>query len=362
MLSDRERCLPADLRSVFVAEVTLEGGNSIQRGKPLKGRVAIHATNGSTKMSDVSVSFTHTKHHPWAVDHARTSGDPDFDGLLCQWSGMSSEIISVEPSSYIFKKKDDDDSSVWSYTNLHPSRHGPLTAAKPYLDFELPIPTTAVPNFLSYYSSAEAVLGLSLTVTYSRDAANCIDGANGLNKYDAFEEPEDERTADDVSRKEDGLWDSYTPVGEPIQSHTLWRRTLRLTATVPLVVLGDISERPAEHYLTPGQPSPVILASPADVVFPPVRPVITEEPLANTSARLMRAEGTFDPIQSRRNFNNHTLLFAQDTAPNPAARYNNGDYVGLLWKKKVVAEERGILSTIVQGEGQDSQHRFVVAP
>jgi hypothetical protein len=313
-------------------------------------------------MSDVSVSFTNTKHQPWAVDRATTSGDPDFDGLLCQWSGMSSGIISVEPFSHVFKKKDDDDSSVWSYSSRHPSRRGPLTAAKPYLDFELPIPTTAVPNFSSYYSSTEAVLELSLSVIYSRDAADCISGANGLNKYDAFEEPEDERTADDVSKKEDGLWDSYTAVGEPIQSRMLLRRMLHFKATVPLVVLGDISERPAQHYLTPGQPSPIILASPADVVFPPVRPVITEEPLVNTSERLMRTDGTFDPIQSRRNFWNHTRLFTQDKAPDPAAHYNNGNYAGLLWKKKVVSEERGILSTIVQGEGKDSQHRFVVAP
>jgi hypothetical protein len=169
-------------------------------------------------MTDVSVSFTDTKHQPWAVDRATTNGDPDFDGLLCQSSSVSSEIISVEPFSYIFKKKDDDDSSVWSYSSRHLSRRGPLTATKLYLDFELPIPTAAVPNFSSHYSSTEAVLKLSLTVIYSRDAADCISGANGLNKYDAFEEPEDERTADDVSKTEDGLWDSYTAVGEPIQS------------------------------------------------------------------------------------------------------------------------------------------------
>jgi hypothetical protein len=82
---------------------------------------------------------------------------------------------------------------------------------------------------------------------------------------------------------------------------------LHLKATVPLVVLGDISERPTQHYLTPGQPSPVILASPADLVFPPVRPVITEEPLVSTSERLMRTDGTFDPIQSQRNFWNQII-------------------------------------------------------
>jgi hypothetical protein len=62
------------------------------------------------------------------------------------------------------------------------------------------------------------------------------------------------------------------------------RHTLRLETTVPIVVLGDISEQPAEHYLTPGQQLPVILASPANVVFQPASPAITEEPLAPTSA------------------------------------------------------------------------------
>jgi hypothetical protein len=58
------------------------------------------------------------------------------------------------------------------------------------------------------------------------------------------------------------------------------RHTLRLETTV----LGNISEQPAEHYLTPGQQLPVILASPANVVFQPASPAITEEPLAHTSA------------------------------------------------------------------------------
>ena len=32
-LADRERCLPEALRSVFIADVTLEGGNVVQRGE-----------------------------------------------------------------------------------------------------------------------------------------------------------------------------------------------------------------------------------------------------------------------------------------------------------------------------------------
>ncbi|KAJ6452260.1 hypothetical protein C8R45DRAFT_1223588 [Mycena sanguinolenta] len=350
-LDNRERCLPADLRSVFVAEVTLDDGNIIQRGRPLKGRVSVRATNGSTKMSDISVSLTSTKTPHWAVERATTGGDPDFNSLLCSWSGISGrEAISVHSYSHVFKKKDDEEDS-FSFLNGYTSRHGLLTDAKPSLEFELPIPITAIPDFSSYYGSTNTALELSLTVVYSRDAAECITGADTYKKYASFE---DEPTADDVSRLEDGLWDSYTPVGEQVRS-SLWMRSLDLKTTVPIVVLGDISERPVEHYLTPGQPSPVILASPADVVFPSAQPVIIEEPLANTSARLMHSEGTFDPYQSRRNFHNWTKLFAHHETPNPAAQYNQGNYAGLLWKKKLVAEERGITVAVDEGD----QHRFV---
>ncbi|KAJ6452262.1 hypothetical protein C8R45DRAFT_1041062 [Mycena sanguinolenta] len=346
-----DECLPGDLRSVFVAEVTLDDGNIIQRGRPLKGRVSVRATNGSTKMSDISVSLMSTKTPHWAAERATTGGDPDFDSLLCQGLGISRGVISVESSSRVFKKKDEEDSS--SFFNGYTSRKGLLTETKPSLDFELPIPLTAIPDFSSYYSSVNNALELSLTVAYSRDAAECFMGADTYKKYVGFK---DEPTADDVSKLEGGLWDSYTPVGEQVRSSS-WMRSLHLTTTIPIVVLGDISERPVGHYLTPGQPSPIILASPADVVFPSAQPVIIEEPLANTSARLMHSEGTFDPYQSRRNFHNWTKLFAHHETPNPAAQYNQGNYAGLLWKKKFVAEERGI--TVTADEG--AQHR-VVAP
>ncbi|KAF7361152.1 hypothetical protein MSAN_01147000 [Mycena sanguinolenta] len=349
-LDDRERCLPGDLRSVFVAEVTLEDGNVIQRGNPLKGRVTVRATNGSTKMSGISVSLTNIRTPHWAAERATTGGDPDFNSLLCQWSGISGQgVISVDSFSHVFKTKDEEHS--FSFTDNYPSHHGVLTEAKPFMDFELQIPSTAIPDFSSYYSSTETALELSLTVAYSRDAAECIMGADAYKRYIAFE---DEPTADDVSRLEDGLWDSYTPVGEQVRSN-IWLRTLTLKTTVPIVVLGDISERPAEHYLALGQPSPIILASPADVMFPSAQPVIIEEPLVNTSARLMHSEGTFDPYQSRRNFHNWTRLMAYNEIPDPSAQYNQGNYAGLLWKKKLVAEERGI--TVTADEG--AQHPFV---
>ncbi|KAF7361156.1 hypothetical protein MSAN_01147400 [Mycena sanguinolenta] len=348
MLDDMERCLPADLRSVFVAEVTLEDGNAIHRGSPLKGRVTVRATNGSTEMSDISVFPFLAETFHWPVERATTGGDPDFNALICHWRGFrSSEAISVDSYSYLFKTTDGKD--PFSFPNDYPGGYGLLTEAKPYLDFELPIPTTTIPDFPSYYNSMVTALSIQLTVSYSLDAAKCILGADRFKRY--TRDVEDERTAKD--RLEEGLWDSYTPVYEE-EVHvdsTLWMRSLILKTIVPIVVPGDISEQPVEHYLTPGQPSPIILSSLADgVVFLPAQPVIIEEPLADTSARLMNSEGTFDPYQSWRITTYHEV-------PDPAAQYNQGDYAGLLWKKKLAAEEN-LKETIVAVDEGD-QHRFV---
>ncbi|KAJ7762713.1 hypothetical protein DFH07DRAFT_956613 [Mycena maculata] len=176
----------------------------------------------------------------------------------------------------------------------------------------------------------------------------CIDG---IDKYAALDDELEHST--DSAKTEEGLWDSYTRVGQPIYTSQR-RRTLRLKATVPLVVLGDISARPAEHYLKPGLPSPVILPAQGDVVFPAAHPVTIEEPLANTSARLMRAEGTFDPynsgVHSRRP---HWQMGGRDQ-PDHSRHYNPGNYAGLLWKKKLVAEE-GDLAGVVCGSRSGSR-------
>ncbi|KAJ7749019.1 hypothetical protein DFH07DRAFT_829387 [Mycena maculata] len=350
-----ERCLPEELRSVFVAEVTLDEGNVVQRGQPLKGKVTVHATNGSTTMSEISVSFTMTRIQHWATEQATTGGDDNFS---CQSESRTHGVISIDDSHYAFRKEDDN--SVWTSSFHYPSCRGPVTPARPYFDFELKVPETTPPDFSSYYSSEETVLGLELSVLYSSDVAVCIDG---IDKYAALDDELEKST--DSAKTEEGLWDSYTRVGQPIHT-SQWRRTLRLKATVPLVVLGDISARPAEHYLKPGLPSPVILPAQGDVVFPAVHPVTIEEPLANTSARLMRAEGTFDPSNSGIH-SGHWHMGGRDQ-PDPSRHYNQGNYAGLLWKKKLVAEERGILPAqsagagVAHGENADGQHRFVMIP
>jgi hypothetical protein len=83
-------------------------------------------------------------------------------------------------------------------------------------------------------------------------------------------------------------------------------------------------------------------------VFPVAQPIFTEEALANTSARLMKA-GSTDPFHQDQQFMNWTRRQCRDS--HPTEDYRGGNYAGLLWRKKVVAEERGILPVVDRGEG-----------
>ncbi|KAJ7477258.1 hypothetical protein B0H11DRAFT_2030447 [Mycena galericulata] len=352
--SDMERCLPEELRSAFYAE----------RGKSLKGKVTVHAvTNGSTTMSAISATLIPRLNHRWATEQATTGGDENFNVSTCLRKSINTGVISIGHYSSVFKEKD---SNNYEWVNHQPSTSGSLTSAKPYFEFELQVLQTAAPDFLSYYSSGEASLELQLTVLHSQDAAVCI---HGVDKYAPVVD-EGSATQDDAAKTEEGLWDAYTRVGEPVDTRPAdwWRRNLILKTTVPLVVLGDISARPVEHYLTPGLPSPVILPAQGDVAFPAAQPEVIEEPLVNTTLRLMRSDGTFDPYEAQRQFWNHTRLhrFGRDMPPDPVSSYNQGIYAGLLWKKKVVADERGLWppqSTATDVARDDNtQQRFVVTP
>jgi hypothetical protein len=92
-------------------------------------------------------------------------------------------------------------------------------------------------------------------------------------------------------------------------------------------------------------------------VFPVAQPIFTEEALANTSARLMKA-GSTDPFYLHQQFN-RTRPQCRDS--HPTEDYRGGNYAGLLWKKKVVAEERGLLPVVDRGEGGNGQQPFSAA-
>ncbi|KAJ7698897.1 hypothetical protein B0H17DRAFT_1129452 [Mycena rosella] len=357
-LADRQRCLPEELRSVFVAEVTLEEGNVVRGGQMLRGKVTVHATNGSTTMSDIRITFRATTNEHWATAQAVTGGDDKFEPSS---QGLGRPVC-VDEYAYVFKEKDGTTPSVWRSPSLSPSLQSRLRVAKPYFDFELEVPKSAVPDFSAFYSSVENWLELRLDVLYSQDADICMNGVDGSRCADA----EDENPTDDAFEKtEEGLWDSHTPVGQAVEPRNC-RRRLYLTGKVRINVLGNISTQSVDHYLKSGLPSPVILLPQADVVFAVAHPATIVEPIANTSARLLSPQGTFDPHQSRLNFYNFTRRAAR--APGPSSRYNGGSYTGLLWKKKVVAMERGILlseAAEFEAEAQGEiggQHAFVVTP
>ncbi|KAJ7441477.1 hypothetical protein B0H11DRAFT_503221 [Mycena galericulata] len=313
-------------------------------------------------MSDIVATFATTNDNRWAMQQAETGGDRDYRKLLCEES-RTRGVVSADAFPSIFQMD----------TDLHDSStHGRLSTDEPYMDFELEIQPSAAPSFPSYYSSGEASLELSLGVLYSEDASVCIGGEKYSSTF--LDAQKAEQTAAEAARNEENLWNSHTPVGqrfEPDKPGIDYRRRLKIVATVPLVVLGDVSARPVEHYLHPGLPSPIILAAQADSdpVFPIPQPKIIEEPFENTSARLMRSEGTHDPTPppNRSRFGFGRILnmqYPRDT-PDPANHYRTGPYAGLLWKKKVVAAERGLLpvpaAEVAQVE-DNGQQGFVVAP
>ncbi|KAJ6536596.1 hypothetical protein DFH09DRAFT_1178912 [Mycena vulgaris] len=282
-----KKCLPDELRSLFTAEVILEEGNVIQRGEPLKGTVSIHSTNGSTTMSDISINFATSNSYHWAIEQAGRGGDLHYRKLVCQGSGTRG--LSIHSFPWVFQKDGGDNSS---------SRHR-LAADNTHFDFELQIPQGAAPDFQSYFSSGSASLELRLGILYSEDVSACIDG----DKYSraTLDSQRAKTAAKQAAHDEEQLWNSHSPVRERVETHKpveppiQYIRRLDLIATVPLVVLGETSARPVEHYLKPGLPSPIILVPETAGEFPVAQPEIVEEPFETTSARLMRSGGTYDP-------------------------------------------------------------------
>ncbi|KAF7356413.1 hypothetical protein MVEN_00974100 [Mycena venus] len=360
---DLEKCLPEVHRSAFAAEITLDEGTVAQKGRSLKGRVTVRRTkDGSTTMSDLSVKLVTSSRDHWVQAAAAAGGDVEFYNAtsgLCNPSSVSRELCAEsERFAHVFYENDDDGKvrPVRLYSVTTSTTNKTITPAHSHLDFEIQVPHDWPTDFSSYYSSNENQINFYLSVLYSQDVAECI--RPGLVSEDEME------TADDAAKTEEGLWDPYTRVGKPI-STSRQQRQMRLQATVPITVVrgGPVPARPIVHYLTPGALAPVLrsgahLEMPAS--FPPAQPVFTVEALANTSARLMQP-GSTDPYQKHQQFMNITRL--RRDYPDPTRNYQKGNYAGVLWKKKVVAEERGILPLRTEGvDGGEDQLPFSFAP
>ncbi|KAJ6490160.1 hypothetical protein DFH09DRAFT_1208862 [Mycena vulgaris] len=309
-LDNVKKCLPEELRSLFTAEVTLEEGNIIQRGELLKGTVTIHSTNGSTTMSDINIGFATSNSYHWATEQAERGGDLHYRKFVCQ--GSETRGLSIHSFPWVFQKDGGDSFS-----------HHRLAADNTHFDFEFQIQQGAAPDFQSYFSSGSASLELRLGVLYSEDVSTCIDG----DKYSraTLDAQRVKMATEQAAHDEEQLWNSYSPVPErvealePVEPPIQYIRRLDLTATVPLVVLGEISTQPMEHYLKPSLPSPIILVPETAGEFSVAHPEIVEEPFETTSARLMRSGGTYAP---RDRFKGGVAWssFPRDT-PDPAKRY-----------------------------------------
>ncbi|KAJ7248675.1 hypothetical protein C8J57DRAFT_1475427 [Mycena rebaudengoi] len=359
-LDDRRRCLPEEFRSVFTAEVTLEEGNVVQPGTLVKGKVTFHSTNGSTDLSDIDVYAGMSNDYHWAAEQAENGGDPDYRKSVCQ--GTHTRGITPDAYPWIFQKE----------LNSILGGHGRLHADQPFFNFEVQVPHNAAPDFRSYYSSVGAALELSLGVVYSEEAATCI--TDGKYSRPDFVAQRAKEEAAQAAHDENALWDTFTHVPEqqvrlmeaapselPIES----MRRLELKASVPLVILGDISTQPVDHYLTPGLPSPVLTA-PRSVLreYPELEPEVVQEPHETTAARLMQSGGTYAPQDNRRiAWPGLRIAWSgfQRDIPDPLKRYLAGGYAGLLWKKKLVAMERGLIPQSMEAPARNNvQEGFTI--
>ncbi|KAK7012838.1 hypothetical protein R3P38DRAFT_3208958 [Favolaschia claudopus] len=345
-----EKCLPKDQRSAFTAEITIDSGKVAAAGQTLKGLITVHTTkHGTTIPSDIFVYVQPVSRDHWAHGRAAAAGDsacPSAWSGLCNQQFVEGQIYSQSErhSHYVFEEKDD--KKVVCYPSLSHGYEEAITSSNSRITFEFSLPADAPVDTVSYYSGIENFLNVELTVLHSLDVARC------LNPGRDFLDNED-----DPAAIEEGLWDTWTRLGSPAgsESDSIFYRQMTLHAMVPITVVGpDASDQSFAHYLEPnGAVAPLLRSGfqmdmPAS--FAAAKPLITAEAIAETSARLLQ------PAQNR-----YSLEYR---GPDPTYRYQGGDYVGLLWRKKVVAEAKGIWPLRNKELFEESEHQqpLKVAP
>ncbi|KAJ7622909.1 hypothetical protein DFH06DRAFT_761951 [Mycena polygramma] len=302
-------------------------------------------------MSDITIGLRTFNRDHWAQAQVLAGGDTEFPNAtnaiygVCQQSSGHDQLDAESPIYHdIFSENEDNGKMRTKYIG-HETKT--LTPAQPYADFELHVPHGTPVDFESYYSNPENYLYFRLGVQYSLDVARCIYPG----RVEVLEE-----TTDEAAKTEEGLWDRYTRVGAPVESPSL-QRTLGLQTLMPItVVSGVLPSHELVHYLTPGSPAPVLrrgAQAEMPTWFPLVEPVFAVEALVNTSARLL-LPGTADPAQRLAHQSRSRHL-------DPTRYYHRDTFAGMLWKKKIVAEQRGILPLRSQasdkGDGQQTPFR-----
>ncbi|KAJ7491907.1 hypothetical protein FB451DRAFT_1388358 [Mycena latifolia] len=335
-----DRCLPEEKRSTFIAEVTFDGGNVVQRGQLLKGRATIHSSGGSTMMDMADVSLVTIRHDHWAHEQAVAGGDTSFaSSAPCRSLRFHSMLSPDSPNhAHIF---DERRTPRWASFSSGPYV---LFAAKPHFEFEIQVPPDAVPDFTTHYVTGQNFLELGLLVRFNEERVAECTKRGGAPVADFVDDvpvlPE--------AAAEAGLWDDQTPVGAPRYSD--WECKLGLNLRVPITVVGDAPVHEVDDYRAPGRPSPVLLPARAPIAFPAARPVVRVEPQADTAARLLQAG------EPGEHFMPQGLAY-----PDPVVADRAGGYAGVLWRKKLVAEERGILPSGQESvQEENGQRRFGV--
>ncbi|KAJ7491927.1 hypothetical protein FB451DRAFT_511911 [Mycena latifolia] len=104
-IEEFERCFPEAERTEFGIEITLEDGNVVQRGFPIKGRVTVVQSTGGSTISDVSLSVQTVQMNHWAEAQAAAGGDTDFYNAtlpMCTSDSLDSTRV-LQPESWNYQ-------------------------------------------------------------------------------------------------------------------------------------------------------------------------------------------------------------------------------------------------------------------
>lgn len=276
--------------------------------------------------------------HHWARSQATLGGDvagfPDTDMNSCSlWDNMDSNTREILPSNKSYSHMFEFDGPGGRYRWHHQFFEIPSTSdtdadantTTEWFDFEIKMPDDALRTFRTYYATSEAFIQINLGIAHPPEVRRCMHPEYVDEDEDANEDEEEE-----------GLWEMYTPLGYPRLSRRRSLVTAGLQAQIPIIIIGPEpythdnarNMRPTD-YLTPGVQSPIILPQASAsgqrdedaVVFPISHPLVIREPVEDTTIRMLAPDYDGD-------------------VPNPTARYAMGPDVGLLWRKKILKEEK----------------------
>jgi len=199
-----------------------------------------------------------------------------------------------------------------------------LTSVTPQYNFTLNVPNHHPRDFSTYYTDFRTYLDITLSVRIDSQRTDVTSSSNGQATI-----------LEDTVDPEAELWDT-----KPYRS-----RVQTIHARVPIKVgnawVSDPAKPSAIHYVTPGAQSPLILAHPSpalsSIVFPISQPVTTPESLEDTSARLLKSLNQSFTIRSHQR--------------------NSGSYAAVLWKKKLMAEEKGLLKPSAPDDHNAAQQK-----